>query len=208
MADAETPRFFGVSDRWRPAKSCEGVQKLSLAGLALSLMVGCASHPPNPRLDLQYEDRWESVDLEGLLRRAPRASVHVVTLGSTAWVSHHVAIVRTQELPHYHRFHDLTVTVLRGEGTLQVGSRAIPMKSGDVAYVRRGTPHFFRNTGDGPAVAFVVFSPPFDGRDTVDAKEASQWTEPTSPSERPGPASETPSAPPSPSSGAGPPAGG
>jgi quercetin dioxygenase-like cupin family protein len=82
--------------------------------------------------------------------------------------------VRTEEKPHYHRFHDLTVTVIRGEGVLNVGTRAIRMKEGDVAHVHRGTAHFFRNTGKEPAAAFVVFSPPFDGRDTVSAKDAGE----------------------------------
>ena len=138
---------------------------------AAAMFAGCGAAPANTMFAMRYEKGWEKTDLDRLISRGGQREVSVTTLGNTAWVSHHVAVVRTEEKPHYHRFHDLTVTVLRGEGVLNVGTRAIRMKPGDVAHVHRGTPHFFRNTGEEPAAAFVVFSPPFDGRDTVTAKE-------------------------------------
>lgn len=138
--------------------------------VALLALAGCAAHPANPRISLRYEKGWESADVAGVVGRAGPGAVVIADLGSTAWVSHHVAVVRTEETPHYHRFHDLTVMVLQGEGVLNVEQRRIAMKAGDVAHIHRGTPHFFRNTGREPAVALVVFSPPFDGRDTVTAE--------------------------------------
>jgi mannose-6-phosphate isomerase-like protein (cupin superfamily) len=140
-----------------------------LAGVALAslLEMGCAATAANPRLSLRYEKGLETFDVASLTGRAAPGDVAITNLGSTAWVSQHVAVVRTAEKPHYHRFHDLTVMVLRGEGILNLEQKRIPMKAGDVAHVNRGVPHFFRNTGSGPAVAFVMFSPPFDGRDTV-----------------------------------------
>lgn len=137
----------------------------------LALVAGCTATPTSTMFALRYEKGWEKADLDELIARNGERDVNVITLGNTAWVSHHVAVVRTEEKPHYHRFHDLTVTVLRGEGVLNVGTRAVRMKAGDTAHVHRGTPHFFRNTGEDPAAAFVVFSPPFDGRDTVTARE-------------------------------------
>lgn len=138
---------------------------------ALVLFAGCATSPANPRISMRGEKGWEFAEVDSLVAKAGSGDVAIVTLGNTAWVSHHVAVVRTEERPHYHRFHDLTVSMLKGEGILNVERRRIPMKAGDVAHVQRGTPHFFRNTGKGPAVAFVVFSPPFDSRDVVSAEE-------------------------------------
>jgi mannose-6-phosphate isomerase-like protein (cupin superfamily) len=137
---------------------------------ALSVVHGCGVSPPTPRFAMRYEKGWDKSTLADIIARAGSGEVAVVSLGSTAWVSHHVAIVRTEEHPHYHRFHDLTVTVLQGEGILTVEHQRIAMRAGDVAHVQRGIPHFFRNTGKQPAAAFVVFSPPFDGRDTVTAE--------------------------------------
>ncbi|MGH7860029.1 MAG: cupin domain-containing protein, partial [Candidatus Binatia bacterium] len=139
--------------------------------VALAFSAACAAPAGNPRFALRYEKGWEKEDLRALVGRAGSGEVEVLKLGNTAWVSHHVAIVRTEERPHYHRFHDLTVSLLQGEGILNVDQRQIEMKEGDVAHINRGTPHFFRNSGKNPAVSFVIFSPPFDGRDTVSAKE-------------------------------------
>lgn len=141
---------------------------------------GCAVAAPNPRLTLRYEKGVDTTDLSSLIQRAGAGPVAVVDLGRTAWVSHHLAIVREAEAPHYHRFHDLTVFVLRGEGAMDLDGRRFPMKAGDVVYVQRGVRHFFRNTGREAAAAFAVFSPPFDGRDTVtaEAPPAAQPAEP------------------------------
>lgn len=149
------------------------IVRIGLALVVLVTGVGCSTPRPNPLLAMRYEKGWEKKDLDSLIRRSGVRAVHVTTLGNTAWISHHVAVVRTEEKPHYHRFHDMTVTVLRGEGVLNVDTRAIRMKEGDVAHIHRGTPHFFRNTGETPAAAFVVFSPPFDGRDVVTARKDS-----------------------------------
>ena len=135
--------------------------------LALAASACATSRATNPRLSLKYEKDWRTTDVQQEIARSSGKDVSISDLGRTAWVSHHVAVVRTEERPHYHRFHDLTVFVLQGQGTLNVEQRSIEMKPGDVAHVQRGTPHFFRNTGKEPAVAAVVFSPPFDGRDTV-----------------------------------------
>jgi mannose-6-phosphate isomerase-like protein (cupin superfamily) len=141
-----------------------------VAVAVLAVLVGCGGKTSNPHLALRYEKGWDLRDLDAILERAPAGDTAVVSLGRTAWVSHHLAVVRTEEQPHYHRFHDLTVVLLRGEGVLNVEQKRIAMKAGDVVHVQRGVPHFFRNGGKAPAAAFVVFSPPFDGRDTITAE--------------------------------------
>lgn len=145
-------------------------QRVVLAAAALSVLAGCAATPPSPRLLLRYEQALETIDLDALVARAGSSPVAVVDLGRTAWISHHLAVVRDAESPHYHRFHDLTVAVLRGEGVIDIEGRKLAMHAGDVAHVNRGVRHYFRNTGKGNAVAFVTFAPPFDGRDTVTAE--------------------------------------
>jgi mannose-6-phosphate isomerase-like protein (cupin superfamily) len=137
---------------------------------ALAWTAGCALQAANPRLTLRYEKGVESAELTSLMSRAGPGPVALVDLGRTAWVSHHLAVVRVAEQPHYHRFHDLTVVVMRGEGVLDLEGRKIAMKAGDVAHIQRGARHFFRNTGSDPGAAFITYSPPFDGHDTVTAE--------------------------------------
>lgn len=148
---------------------------------AAALFAGCAAVAANPRLSLRYDKDWRTIDAAAAIAQAPPGDVAIQDLGRTAWVSHHIAVVRTAEQPHYHRFHDLTVMVLCGEGVLNVEQRHIPMKAGDVAHVNRGVPHFFRNTGKEPAAAFVVFAPPFDGRDTITAETKEEEAPPQAP---------------------------
>lgn len=137
---------------------------------ALVMLAGCSVAPANPRILLQYEKGPDGGRLTDLMRKTGGGPVAVIDLGRTAWVSHHLAVVRDAETPHYHRFHDLTVTVLRGQGTMDIDGKKFPLEAGDVVHVNRGLRHYFRNTGQEPAAAFVVYSPPYDGRDTVTAE--------------------------------------
>jgi mannose-6-phosphate isomerase-like protein (cupin superfamily) len=51
-----------------------------------------------------------------------------------------------------------------------MGQSRFDLTAGDVFFIPRNTPHYFVNTSPEPAAAFVVFSPPFDGKDTVPVK--------------------------------------
>ena len=144
--------------------------RISLGLAALAIVAGCGAERPNPRLILRYEKGLETTDLNSLVQQAGPGPVAVIELGRTAWVSHHLAVVREAETPHYHRFHDLTVIVLRGEGVMDLEGKRFTMRPGDVVHIHRGVRHFFRNGGKDAAAAFVTFSPPFDGRDTVTAE--------------------------------------
>jgi quercetin dioxygenase-like cupin family protein len=73
--------------------------------------------------------------------------------------------VRDRELPHIHTRYDLTVTLVHGSGTLWLNGTPLPMHDGDVAFIPKGTPHYFVNGGSDPAAALVVFAPAFSGPD-------------------------------------------
>jgi len=96
-------------------------------------------------------------------------NIRSVLLTSSEAMSVHLVQIRRGEAPHIHATHDLVVTLLRGFGVLHLGEQAIRMQAGDVAVVARGTRHFFVNEDDEPAVAFVSFAPPYDGKDQVPA---------------------------------------
>jgi len=66
--------------------------------------------------------------------------------------------------------HDLTVFVLRGQGTLTLGEVRRALAAGDAAVIPRGAVHWFANGGRAPALALVVFTPPLDAPDTVPAE--------------------------------------
>jgi mannose-6-phosphate isomerase-like protein (cupin superfamily) len=83
---------------------------------------------------------------------------------SASW---HLVQVAGAETPHRHRFHDLSVFVLRGEGVLTLDGREIPLRAGDAAVVPRERPHWFARRGPRLAVSLAVFTPPLDAPDLV-----------------------------------------
>jgi len=132
-----------------------------------SLLAACA---PVPRFYLQYGNDFKQADLEKIIAENPLPpgdNIKVTTLGQGPAASHHVVQIRDREVPHLHKLHDATVMMLKGQGYLILETRRIELTGGDVVYIPRGAVHAFTNTGREPAVAFAIYSPPFDGKDIV-----------------------------------------
>ena len=138
-------------------------------GLFFLSLVFFACVPP-PRFYLQYGGRFSESDLDGILAENPLAAaenIRVTTLGQAQEVSHHIVQIRDREVPHIHNEHDGTVVLLRGRGYLMLDGRRIDLVVGDVLFIPRKKVHYFVNTFSEPSVALAVFSPPFDGKDTI-----------------------------------------
>lgn len=99
------------------------------------------------------------------------ANIRADEIMRSASASMHLIQVRGGEAPHRHARHDLSVTVLRGEGTLRLAGTVQILRAGDVAIVPRGAVHWFTRTGADVAVALAVFSPPLDAPDWVPADD-------------------------------------
>lgn len=147
-------------------RSC-GFSRRAALSFALFLTSACS---PAPRIALQYGGDLKQTDFEKVLADNPLAAndnIKITTLGQGQEVSHHLVQIRDREKPHLHQRHDGTVFMFKGSGYLIMDKVRIDLMAGDVVYIPRGTVHYFVNTGSDPAVAFVVFAPPFDGKDTV-----------------------------------------
>jgi mannose-6-phosphate isomerase-like protein (cupin superfamily) len=141
------------------------------AGFIGSLFFACA---PVPRISLQYGTELKQAEIEKVLAENPLGAsenIKITTLGQGQGVSHHIVQVRDREKPHMHRIHDGTVVMVKGRGYMMMDNRRIDLSAGDIVYIPRGAVHYFINTAGEPAVAFVVFSPPFDGKDTVPVEQ-------------------------------------
>jgi mannose-6-phosphate isomerase-like protein (cupin superfamily) len=138
--------------------------------LILAAVVGCAAGPG--RVLLNGKDGPEAPSATDLAQMYPLGesdNILPILLGRTESLSYHFIQIRDREAPHSHMKHDLIVTLLSGQGALHVEGRAVSMSPGDTAVIRRGQDHFFVNTGERPAAAFVTFAPPYDGQDNVPA---------------------------------------
>ena len=112
----------------------------------------------------------QGITLEEWLKKHPfeagqEIANHELSRGESS--SSHLVVVRKEEKLHVHKNHELVAILLKGEGTLTLGRRELHWKPGGVLSIPRGIPHAFVNQSSGPAVAYAVFVPAFDGKDTV-----------------------------------------
>jgi mannose-6-phosphate isomerase-like protein (cupin superfamily) len=136
--------------------------------LALVVAVGCAART------VRVVTPTSVATVDELCRSHPIAAdgnIRADEIARSAGGSMHLIQVRGGEAPHRHAMHDLSVTVLRGEGILRLAGATRRLRAGDVAFVPRGAPHWFTRSGADVAVAIAVFSPPLDAPDTVPADD-------------------------------------
>ena len=107
-------------------------------------------------------------ELPDRVQLAADQEFRVVELGRDAHTSHHLVAIRTAETPHRHDHHDLLVVMERGHGTMRIGDQTLPVGERSILYVPRGTVHAFANQSGAPALAYAVYTPPFDGTDRVE----------------------------------------
>lgn len=98
---------------------------------------------------------------ENPLKLEEEISNTLISRGDLA--SYHLVQIRGSEKPHYHEFHDLAVFMQSGSGTIFLEKESFKVKAGSVIFIPHDTTHYFLNNGADPAVAIVVFSPPFNG---------------------------------------------
>jgi mannose-6-phosphate isomerase-like protein (cupin superfamily) len=134
------------------------------------LFSACA---PVPYLFLQYGPELRQINPAKVAADnplAPNENIKMTTVGQGQGVSHHIVQIRDREPPHMHKAHDGTVVMISGRGYLMMSDKRIELSAGDIVYIPRGAAHFYVNTGVEPTIAFVAFSPPFDGKDTISVK--------------------------------------
>jgi mannose-6-phosphate isomerase-like protein (cupin superfamily) len=91
--------------------------------------------------------------------------VAIKTVRQTEAASYHVVRLWKAEKPHVHDRTELSVFVLSGSVNMHIGTRVVPVHAGDAIDVPRGVPHWAENASADPSFAYVVFAPPFDGKD-------------------------------------------
>ena len=146
-----------------------GAARSCLAAIGSLILSSCTASPsPNLLLPSPTGVTLQSVDELRAIHPIPEGqNILPLKLGQTESLSYHLIQIRDREAPHIHQNHDLVVTLLHGQGDLHQAGTALAMRAGDTAVVPKGVPHYFVNTGDQPAAAFVTFTPPYDGKDNV-----------------------------------------
>lgn len=137
--------------------------------LLVIFLAGCASKPVN----FQYYHPEITPDPIVLLARVKEIekenfdNIKLVTLAKNKLSSHHLVIIRNEEPLHYHAKHDGYAMVLRGEGEFLLGDRKFSLKPGSSVFIPRTVHHKAIRRGKEPIAAFVIFTPPYDGKDSI-----------------------------------------
>lgn len=143
---------------------------ITVPGLLLAAALPATEGDPPAVLDAVFAGERQTLALEALEARPaldPGESFRAVEIARDATSSHHVVAIRDGETPHRHDRHDLLVHLLEGHGTMRLGATTRRVGQGSLFWVPRGTVHAFRNAADDPAVAYVVYFPPFDPADRI-----------------------------------------
>ncbi len=130
---------------------------LIVIGLTLA---ACQSTGPTLHLsdgDVIQDPDWPTWD------RAKAVAIRTIWHDRAA--SHHLVRLAGSEKPHVHDAHDLTVFVLKGRVRVHLGDRSVVLKPGDVVQIPHGLRHWAQNIDSHASEAYVVFSPPYDGKD-------------------------------------------
>lgn len=135
---------------------------LQIAAACLLLLAGCAGAPP--RL-LTGPPPSAAVVAHAAPPLAAGENIKPTELRRGEHASLSLVQVRDREAPHIHTRYDLTITLVRGTGTLWLDGVPLGMRPGDVAFIPRRMPHYFVNDGAAPAMALVSFAPAFSGPD-------------------------------------------
>lgn len=109
--------------------------------------------------------RFSGIDTIGT--KSTTQNIYVKQLGGDSLSSCFVIVIKQQVKLHKHAFHSETVTVLEGEGSMQLGEKNFSIKKGDIIFIPCNTPHAVISTGTQALKVISNQSPSFDGTDRI-----------------------------------------
>ena len=140
-----------------------------MAGLVLCAVAsGCAGsryvyyHP-----EITKEAPISLVEKAKEIEKQSFDNVKLETIARNKLSTHHIVIVKKEEPLHIHASHDGWAICLKGKGEFVIGDKKFAIHPGSSVYIPRGVPHKAIRRGREPIAAFVIFTPPYDGKDTV-----------------------------------------
>lgn len=148
------------------------LRRLASLLAAIPFASGCATLLANEAPPAVFDSLTSHVrtttELASIAKRMTLAEgvpARVLELARDADTSQHLVAIRDREPLHRHNHHSLNVVILKGHGAMHLGGEERLVGEGSVLHVPRGVVHAFINRSNEPAVAYVLYSPPFDGVD-------------------------------------------
>lgn len=159
--------FFAISTAYI---GCSSLEKPSMVFdkivKAPSAYIETLKHPT----EFPTEYLPEVLDIEDILAKNPLKddeNVKISLISETKFASTHFVQVRKKAeiKPHFHKKHDKTISIKKGNGIAILNGIRYFVKPGTVLQVPSKTRYKFINTGDELFVSLAVYTPPFDGKD-------------------------------------------
>jgi mannose-6-phosphate isomerase-like protein (cupin superfamily) len=145
----------GIGDILGPKSDMLKAFPRNIAFFALCfLTIHCAYHKEEQydfKVDWTSEEKKQDFVMK-TLKVTPESSFHLIRM-------------KKSEKPHIHANHDLKIFVLKGKAKLHLGENVSVVKSGDAFAIPRGMVHYAENLGRGASEVYVIFTPPYDGKD-------------------------------------------
>lgn len=137
--------------------------RLALLPLACTVLSGCCTYSSTPVSSATINRTLTDNPVQ------PDQDLRPATLTATREFSMHLLQFRTGEGRHIHKSHDLTFICRSGVGEIFINDERSELTAGAVFHIPRGVPHYCRNTGPQPLVTVLVFTPPYDLKDSIPA---------------------------------------
>lgn len=96
-----------------------------------------------------------------------KSAIYVYPIGADSLSSSFCIVIKDHVKLHKHEFHSEQITVLEGEGEMQLGTKTYFIKKGDVIFVPKGTGHSVVKKGKKALKVISVQAPFFDGKDRI-----------------------------------------
>lgn len=147
--------------------------------IGLCFLTGCSAPAPRP-LFTYYNPQISKAETDSLLARVAllekkkefkTKGIYLETLAQNPLASHHLVLIRDQEPLHYHAYHDGWAVVIKGEAGFLLGDSTMALRPGASVYIPRSVRHRAVRKGPETLAAFVIFTPPYDGKDMIRVKE-------------------------------------
>ena len=158
-----------------------------LSGLALALLAGCASQKPHELLTRRSQP-LEAPSLARFateLQKSGSGPIWRDTLLLADEFSADLLVLRGDLSRRLHQWHDLTLIVHRGHGTVAIWAngrrRQHVVQPGDVFHIPRNTPYACRTDGRDPLVLLLLYTPPLTSDETTPVPRGARSYERTAP---------------------------
>ena len=140
------------------------MKKRNIILLTTAILLSACTHKPKivfPKKGYQ-EVHWSATEQS--------QNISVRHLARTAYSSSHLIRIQGAEEPHFHDYHDLTVTIVSGKSIIHFWNHEVVLEEGDIVNIPKGLYHWAENIDSEATVVFATFSPPYRGIDKRLAK--------------------------------------